>query len=77
MVYKHHLRQQANACLVIVDMTARKEEMGVNPGGRIWLREMLFSNKVLAQKLALPENRIEKHDGEIEKIFVAIRQLMA
>ena len=41
------------------------------------LREMLSSNKELAQKLQLLENRIEKHDGEIKAIFNAIRQLMA
>lgn len=41
------------------------------------LREMLSANKELAHKLALLENRIEKHDGEIKAIFNAIRQLMA
>lgn len=41
------------------------------------LREMLSSNKELAHKLTLLENRIEKHDGEIKAIFNAIRQLMA
>ncbi len=41
------------------------------------LREMLSSNKELAHKLMLLENRIEKHDGEIKAIFNAIRQLMA
>ncbi|MEW6601723.1 MAG: ORF6N domain-containing protein [Nitrospirota bacterium] len=40
------------------------------------LREMLSSNKALAHKLMLLENRIEKHDGEIKAIFDAIRQLM-
>jgi len=40
------------------------------------LREMLSSNKELAHKLTLLENRIEKHDGEIKTIFGAIRQLM-
>ena len=40
------------------------------------LREMLSSNKKLAHKLTLLENRIEKHDGEIKAIFNAIRQLM-
>lgn len=40
------------------------------------LREMLSSNKELAHKLMLLENRIEKHDGEIKAIFGAIRQLM-
>ena len=41
------------------------------------LRQMLSSNKELAHKLTLLENRIEKHDGEIKAIFNAIRQLMA
>ncbi len=41
------------------------------------LREMLSSNRELAQKLKLLENRIQKHDGEIKAIFDAIRQLMA
>jgi hypothetical protein len=40
------------------------------------LREMLSSNKELAHKLTLLENKIEKHDGEIKAIFGAIRQLM-
>jgi len=40
------------------------------------LREMLSSNKELAHKLMLLENRLEKHDGEIKAIFGAIRQLM-
>jgi len=40
------------------------------------LREMLSSNKELAHKLTLLENRTEKHDGEIKAIFNAIRQLM-
>jgi hypothetical protein len=40
------------------------------------LREMLSSNKELAHKLTLLENRIEKHDGDIKAIFNAIRQLM-
>jgi hypothetical protein len=39
------------------------------------LREMLSSNKELAHKLTLLENRIEKHNGEIKAIFNAIRQL--
>ncbi|MBI5101631.1 MAG: hypothetical protein HZB33_07355, partial [Nitrospirae bacterium] len=34
------------------------------------------SNKELAHKLTLLENRLEKHDGEIKAIFGAIRQLM-
>ncbi|MBI5675055.1 MAG: ORF6N domain-containing protein [Nitrospirae bacterium] len=40
------------------------------------LRELLSTNKELAHKLTLLENRIEKHDGEIKAIFNAIRQLM-
>ena len=40
------------------------------------LREMLSSNKELAHKLMMLENRIEKHDGEIKAIFNAIRRLM-
>ena len=40
------------------------------------LREMLSSNKELAHKLMMLENRLEKHDGEIKAIFNAIRQLM-
>jgi hypothetical protein len=41
------------------------------------LREMLSSNKALAHKFTLLEDRIEKHDGEIKAIFGAIRQLMS
>jgi hypothetical protein len=41
------------------------------------IREMLSSNKELAHKLTLLENKVEKHDGEIKAIFGAIRQLMA
>ena len=41
------------------------------------LREMLSTNKELAHKLVLLENRLERHDGEIKAIFGAIRQLMA
>ncbi len=41
------------------------------------LREMLSSNKELAHKFTLLENRIEKHDDEIRAIFSAIRKLMA
>ena len=40
------------------------------------LRQMLSSNKELAHKVTLLENRIEKHDIEIKAIFKAIRQLM-
>ena len=41
------------------------------------LREMLSTNKELAHKLVLLENRLERHDGEIKAIFGAIRQLMS
>jgi len=41
------------------------------------LREILLTHKELAQKLTELENKIEKHDGEIQAIFEAIRQLMA
>ena len=41
------------------------------------LREMLSSHKELGQKLAQLEHRIAKHDGDIQAIFDAIRQLMA
>ena len=41
------------------------------------LKEMLSTNKELAQKLAQLERKIEKHDEEIKLIFDAIRQLMA
>lgn len=40
------------------------------------LRQVIFSNKELAHKLAELERRIEKHDVEIKAIFEAIRQLM-
>ncbi|MFA5145937.1 MAG: ORF6N domain-containing protein [Candidatus Omnitrophota bacterium] len=41
------------------------------------LKEMLLAHKELARKLAELENKIEKHDAEIQAIFEAIRQLMA
>lgn len=41
------------------------------------LREILSTHKELAHKLAELENKIEKHDEEIQSIFEAIRQLMA
>ena len=41
------------------------------------LREILSTNKELAQKLAQLEQKTEKHDKEIQAIFHAIRQLMA
>ncbi len=41
------------------------------------LKEMLSTNKELAQKLAQLEHKIEIHDEKIKLIFDAIRQLMA
>lgn len=40
------------------------------------LREILSTHKELAHKLSELEHKIEKHDGEIQAIFEAIRQLM-
>jgi len=40
------------------------------------LREMLATNKQLAQKLVELERRFEDHDHQIQAIFEAIRQLM-
>jgi len=40
------------------------------------LREMLSSNKELAQKLAELERKLEGHDQAIHNIFEAIRQLL-
>ncbi|MBI4802608.1 MAG: ORF6N domain-containing protein [Elusimicrobia bacterium] len=40
------------------------------------LREMLLANKELAEKLRQLENKIEKHDTEIQAIFEAIHRLM-
>jgi phage regulator Rha-like protein len=40
------------------------------------LRQILSTNKELAQKLKELEQRLEKHDTEIHAIFEAIRQLM-
>lgn len=40
------------------------------------LRQMLSTNKELAQKLVQLERKTEKHDEEIKLIFNAIRQLM-
>ena len=42
----------------------------------IKLRHLLLMNKELAYKLVALENKIEKHDTEIQGIFEAIRQLM-
>jgi phage regulator Rha-like protein len=41
------------------------------------LRQIIYANKELAQKLKELERRMEKHDTEIHAIFEAIRQLMA
>jgi len=40
------------------------------------LKEMIFNHKDLAFKLRELENKVEKHDGEIQAIFEAIRELM-
>jgi hypothetical protein len=40
------------------------------------LREFLLTNKVLAAKLELLENKFGRHDKEIRILFEAIRQLM-
>ena len=40
------------------------------------LRQVLSTNKELAHKLKKLEQKIEKHDTEIQAIFEAIRQLM-
>ena len=40
------------------------------------LKEMLSTNKELANKLSQLEQKLEKHDGEIKLVFDAIRQLM-
>ena len=41
------------------------------------LRQILSMNKELACKLTELEHKIEKHDGDIQAIFEAIRRLMA
>jgi ORF6N domain-containing protein len=41
------------------------------------LRELLATNKDLAQKLAELERRVESHDVHIQSLFEAIRRLMA
>ena len=41
------------------------------------LRQILATHKELAGKLKELENKVEKHDTEIQAIFDAIRQLMA
>ena len=40
------------------------------------LREILSTHKELAFKLKELENKIERHDDDIQAIFEAIRQLM-
>ena len=40
------------------------------------LREMIGNHKELTEKLKQLENKIEKHDSEIQSIFDAIRQIM-
>ena len=41
------------------------------------LREVIASNKEIMEKLNQLENKVEKHDSEIQSIFEAIRQLIA
>ena len=41
------------------------------------MRQMLETNRELAQKFSELEQRVGKHDEEIAAIFEAIRQLMA
>jgi hypothetical protein len=41
------------------------------------LRQILFTHKELVHKLRELEHKIEKHDGDIQAIFDAIRQMMA
>jgi hypothetical protein len=41
------------------------------------LRQMLETNRELAQKFSALEGRVDKHDEEIDAILEAIRQLMA
>lgn len=40
------------------------------------LREVLTTHKELSAKFQLLENKFDKHDGEIQALFEAIRQLM-
>jgi len=43
----------------------------------VQLRQILFANRELAQKLAQLECKLGAHDEQIQAIFNAIRQLMA
>ena len=40
------------------------------------LREMVAANKELARQLALLEQKLVEHDGQLEVVFDAIRKLM-
>jgi hypothetical protein len=48
-----------------------------SPRAFVRLRETLFLNRELAQKLAELERKIEGHDTHIPSLFEAMRQLMA
>jgi hypothetical protein len=41
------------------------------------LREMMITHKELAGKLAEIENKVNKHDKEIQLVFDTIRRLMS
>jgi hypothetical protein len=41
------------------------------------LREILASNKILAEKFAELEHKVASHDGHIRSLFEAIHQLMS
>jgi uncharacterized membrane protein len=42
----------------------------------VWIREQLVANKELSQKLKELESRVGEHDGAINNLFEAIRQLI-
>lgn len=42
----------------------------------VWMREQLAAHKELAQKLNELENRVTEHDGALNDLFEAIRQLL-
>jgi hypothetical protein len=42
----------------------------------VWIREQLAVNKELSQKLKELESRVGEHDGAINNLFEAIRQLI-